>query len=112
MRVDHYILDGNGDPRPCADLFEWAAWFDRSRRTREFVVAHDRHEVRAPGEPEILVSTVFLALDHNWGDGPPLLYETLVMGGLLDGEMCRYATRAEALAGHQAMCRLVMESLR
>ncbi|MCG8460126.1 MAG: hypothetical protein MI919_27910, partial [Holophagales bacterium] len=49
------------------------------------------------------VSTVFLGLDHNWGDGPPLIYETLVMGGPLSDEMDRYSTWAEAEAGHAKM---------
>lgn len=27
------------------------------------------------------VSTVFLAIDHAFGDGPPVLYETMIFGG-------------------------------
>jgi len=46
------------------------------------------------------VSTVFLVLDHNWGDGPPLVFETMVFGG--EGEpQWRYATWDEAIAGHE-----------
>jgi hypothetical protein len=57
---------------------------------------------------EARVSTVFLGLDHNFfGSGPPLLYETLVFGGSMDSEMRRYATRAEALVGHDEVVRLV-----
>lgn len=48
------------------------------------------------------VSTVWLGLDHSFGNGPPLIFETMVFGGRyprdLDGE--RYATRDEALSGH------------
>jgi hypothetical protein len=112
MRSDHYILDEHGEPQPCDDVLVWGEWFERSQRTGERVLAHDRNERRVEGEPEIFISTVFLALDHNWGEGPPILWETLVFGGLLDGEMQRYATRAAALAGHRAMCLRVMESLK
>jgi hypothetical protein len=112
-RPDYYVLDEHGEPQPCADILVWGAWFERSQRTGERVLAHDRNERRDPSEPEIFVSTVFLGLNSNWWNpaGPPILWETLVFGGLLDGEMDRYATRAQALAGHRAMCVRVMESL-
>ena len=51
------------------------------------------------------VSTIFLRLDHSFTEeGPPILFETLVFGGPLDGDMERYCTEEEALAGH---CRMV-----
>mgnify|MGYP001599867616 CR=1 FL=1 len=52
-----------------------------------------------------VVSTVWLGLDHNFGAGPPLIFETMVFG-LPDGEepQERYSTETEALAGHKAMC--------
>jgi len=58
------------------------------------------------------VSTVFLGLDHNFGfDGAPVLFETLVFGCPLDGEMDRYTTESAARAGHEAMVERVLESL-
>jgi hypothetical protein len=50
---------------------------------------------------DVEVSTVFLGLDHAWGYGPPLLFETLIFGGPYDGEMDRYSTWDEATAGHE-----------
>lgn len=52
-----------------------------------------------------LISTVFLALDHSFGDGPPLLFETMVFpnGDWGDLECERYATYEEAEKGHDAM---------
>lgn len=48
------------------------------------------------------ISTVFLALDHSFGeDGPPILFETMVFGGELDQEQERYSTWAEAEQGHE-----------
>lgn len=47
------------------------------------------------------VSTVFLALDHRFsGDGPPIVFETMVFGGPFDQEQERYCTWVEAEAGH------------
>ena len=54
------------------------------------------------------VSTVWLGLDHAFGDGPPLIFETMVFASetnLSDQDMDRYSTEADALAGHQRLCR-------
>ncbi len=56
---------------------------------------------------EAHVSTVLLNIDHGYGDGPPLIFETMVFGGDLDGECWRYSTEAEAIAGHEAVVTLV-----
>jgi len=57
------------------------------------------------------VSTVWLGLDHSFGSGPPLIFETMVFPcdekgnvtdwGDVDSE--RYSTEDEALSGHAAM---------
>lgn len=53
---------------------------------------------------DIGISTVFLNIDHRLiGDGEPILFETMVFGGEIDGEMMRYRTWDEAMAGHAAM---------
>lgn len=49
------------------------------------------------------ISTVFLGSDHQYLDGPPLLFETMVFGGPMDGEMERYTTLEQAEQGHKAM---------
>ena len=47
------------------------------------------------------VSTVYLGTDHRWGEGPPLIFETMIFGsGPLGDEQWRYSTREDALAGH------------
>lgn len=83
--------------------------------SREEQIAHQRARKGQPGVTgmghtvefftvgDARVSTVFLGLDHGWGEGPPVLYETMVFGGPLDGECERYCTRAEAVAGHALM---------
>ena len=39
------------------------------------------------------VSTVCLVIDHNWGGGPPLIFETMIFGdGPLDKWQRRYST--------------------
>jgi len=52
------------------------------------------------------VSTVWLGLDHQYGTGPPLIFETRVFprrGDYEDLDCERYPTLAEAKRGHEAM---------
>jgi hypothetical protein len=52
----------------------------------------------------VRVSTVFLGLDHNYlGRGKPLLFETMVFGGLNDGEQIRTSTWEAAEQAHEQM---------
>lgn len=96
--TDKYILDGKKVvPEP--DLYAWGEWFKKADRK----VARNKTD---NGD----VSTVFLGLDHSFGDGPPLLFETLVFGGPLKDEMNRYSTYDEAVAGHVKMLARVKEA--
>jgi hypothetical protein len=56
----------------------------------------------------LFVSTVWLGLNHNFlGDGPPLIFETMVFLPLPSHDsidMQRYATEEEAKRGHEDMC--------
>ena len=90
---DYYILDGH-KTKKTDDLKEWAE-------------CHGNIETRRVAKTEkngVRVSTVFLGIDHSWGEGPPLLFETMVFGGEHDLEMERYTTWEEAEAGHKEMC--------
>lgn len=95
--MTHYVLKGK-EAVP-ADTMEWARWYEKADRRV------DRTEVG-----NVTVSTVFLGLNHQFGDGPPLIFETLVFGGELDQEMDRYSTWDEAEAGHKAMIQRVREA--
>ncbi len=55
----------------------------------------------------VKVSTVFLGLNHQYGDGPPVLYETMIFGGEHDELQARYHTRAEAAQGHADVVNLL-----
>ena len=92
-----YILEGK-TPVPCNDGLKWGRWFEKA----------DRHVARTD-EDGVDVSTVFLGTDHGWGQGTPLLFETMVFGGELDGEQERYSTWEEAEAGHKAMVERVKQ---
>lgn len=95
-----YVLDEHGEPMPELDLHKWAAWFETSGEKRR--VANT--EIGS-----VHISTVFLGLDHNYGKGPPLLYETMIFGGEHDGYQTRGSTRVHALKMHQDAVKLVKE---
>lgn len=104
----YYILNAAGEP-VCFDhdVIAWGVWFQSADR----LVAKARDEGNTNKATAIEVSTVFLGLNHQFFDGPPVLWETLVIGGLLDGQMQRYTSRAAALRGHQEMCERVAETI-
>lgn len=75
---DHYILNADGEPErvpiwsdegiDVAALRRWDEWYEKA----------ENKIVRRTTVGGIRVSTVFLALDHQFGDdGPPLLWETM-----------------------------------
>ncbi len=61
-------------------------------------------------DKEYSVSTVFLVMDHSFGDYSnevrPLVFETMVfpLNSLEEQEMERYSTWEEAKEGHKRMC--------
>lgn len=98
-----YILDSTGKPVPEPDTRKWGRWSEGANELR-------RVASQEIGLSKVRVSTVFLAIDHNFTGGEPVLYETMVFGGSLDGETNRYHNREEALVGHEAMCERVREA--
>lgn len=92
---DNYILEGHKAVK-IDDVITWARMFEKTDRV-----------VRKTTIGDAEVSTVFLGLDHQYGDGPPLLFETMVFGGKLDQEQDRCTTWEEAEVMHEAMCERV-----
>lgn len=114
MGNGHYILDKNGEPKlayqpsgtfdkkEMARLLKWAQQFGLTSKDR--IVKQDHFG-------KVMVSTVFLGLDHNWGKGPPILWETMVFGGKLDQHQQRCAGgREQAEAMHEEVVELVKAS--
>ena len=90
MGMGYYDRQG----KPLTDTMEWGR-------------LHSDYEYKRVAETTIgrlWVSTVWLGLDHSFGDGPPLIFETMVFvagEGGDDLDCRRYSTEAEALAGHE-----------
>lgn len=96
-RTDLWILDGHLAV-PCHDMLAWAQWMQTANR-----------HVAKTQIGELSVSTVFLGLDHNFPgtfskqpeDYLPLIFETMIFGGMEDNYQTRCATWEEAEAMHR-----------
>ena len=88
-----YIFDNEGNPVEEPNLTKWGEWFSDNDSKR--IVKQDTIG-------DVLVSTVFLGLDHNFEGGIPLLYETMIFQkGKSRDYQDRYSTKEEALEGHE-----------
>ena len=93
--IDHYDIDGN-----LITQHEWGELF--SDKTYARIALTDLGD-------DVHVSTVWLGIDHGFGAGPPLIFETMIFGGPRNEDTERYTTKEQALAGHN---RIVAELAR
>lgn len=95
-----YYYDRNGEP---LELMAWA----------HLMKNLDYKRVAYTEVGDARVSTVWMGVDHGiFGEGPPLIFETMVFGGKLDQEQWRYSTEVLALAGHDQIVALVADLAR
>jgi hypothetical protein len=96
--VSNKAILKDGQVVPVDDLMEWGRWMQQPEARRI-----DRTQVA-----DSKVSTVFLGLNHQFGDGPGLWFETMVFGAPEDQFCCRYSTLDEAKAGHATVVARLM----
>ena len=98
--IGEYILDDEGNPVPERNVLVWGDW----------LATHDRH-LATTNFSWGKVSTIFLGLDERFISfdlqdpliHKPVLWETMVFGGSLDGEQRQYTSKEEALEGHRQL---------
>ena len=91
----HYILEGKIAKR--VDFLTWAIWYRGANRT-----------IACTEINNVIVSTVFFGLDFAWGEeNVPELFETMILGGELDGEKIRSATWEQAEQLHERYTTMV-----
>jgi hypothetical protein len=96
----YYTLKGK-KAVPC-DMKTWGAMFSKV----------DRIVQKTNVTEDISVSTVFLGSDHRFGnDGSPLIFETMIFGGVLDQHCSRYSTWDEALKDHWKLITVLLSNL-
>ena len=85
-----YILK-DGVPVEEPDMSKWGYWFQTGKR----IVQQDDFD-------DVRVSTVFLGMDHSFGEREPVLWETMILGGEHDDYQDRCSgTWDDALAMHK-----------
>jgi hypothetical protein len=109
--MKYIFRDGQAIQEP--DSMRWAEWFETADRHVAFTELADG---------SVQVSTVFLGIDHQFGKGPPVLWETMVFHELPGqrrdespdfGDLQRrYASHEDALRGHAEIVAMIEESYR
>ena len=93
MKNRTYILDANGNPTPVSDFVQWSIWMDSMNQ-----------QIALSESGDISISTAFLGLDHDHlRRGTPILFETMVCTPDGPGQVARYATKGEAINGHNVI---------
>lgn len=111
MNLKHYILDEKGDPKVEPDLLTWARWFETAP---ERIIKQT--EVKG-----IKISSIFLGLDHNFGndENELILWETMAWDNNVEKEIewfggkkktvhpdifqSRYSSKVSMLAEHDRL---------
>lgn len=113
----NYIINNKDEVVVEPDLLKWGRWMEDATR-----------KIQNSETKKYSVSTVFLGIDYSFGIGEPLLFETMVFEKKiskskaiekpvkirafeyhksLDEYTRRYATKAEALKGHEEVLKEV-----
>jgi hypothetical protein len=89
-----YVLDADNHVVEASGVEEWGCFMENERK----------HIGWTGITSECHVSTIFIGIDHRvYGDGPPILFETMIFGGPqeIDERTWRYANYDDAVIGHK-----------
>jgi hypothetical protein len=93
-----YTLNEKREPILATNIAE--AWLDQ-----------EKFRVGLTKLPFVTISTVFLGIDHGFGrTDKPVLWETMIFGGLLNDSQWRYTSEADAIKGHRKAIKMVLLS--
>ncbi|MEH1796438.1 hypothetical protein [Nostoc sp.] len=99
--LNYYKLEGQ-TPVAVESFMEWSLWIISAQTTVMI------NELR-----QSIISTRFVGIDLNPGssnsNSQPMVFETLVMGGELDGKRNFYPTWDEVIEGHLKICTQVFK---
>jgi hypothetical protein len=96
--TDFYILDQNKKAIE-ANIIEYAQFNSDANNWR----------VKKDIVGDTVISTVFLGVNHSYDGGRPLLFETMVFGGVHDEYMDRCSTWDEAIIQHSKVLNMVKD---
>ena len=98
-----YVLDEDRHAVEEPSLVAWGEWLaDSANRVVSWT--------RINSEVEVLTAFLGLDLARRGRRGPPLLFETMISGGQLDGRHWRYSSWDDAETGHKVAVRKAQRS--
>lgn len=113
MNFRYYIVRPGGEIVGTDSILEWGAWYEEAGSipgSRPFLEG-GRRVAWTDLENGDAVSTVFLGMNHAFGSGPPILFETMIRRAGGYEEQWRYHTHEEALKGHEYAVRFAKGEL-
>jgi hypothetical protein len=105
MRRPLYVLNQDGTLREATDKNEFVSFMDENNK--KLLASEKVYNICE-------VITSFIGRDLSTkprASTSPQLFETLVVGGVINGSQRTYATYQEALAGHQHITQLVRNNI-
>ena len=114
MYNPYYKLDENYNAIPCE--VDELVWNEKTRRVGNDIVGTKLKRfinLISFGKFSVLIeiSTVFLGINHQYSNGKPRIFETMIFGGKYDQEMERYSTWNEAEEGHKRWVERISKSI-
>lgn len=94
-----YRLDDSQEPVACESHDEYFRWLEAMPDSSWWYVRKTGIglQIKSDTVGDSRVSTVFLGLDHGYGDRRPVLFETMTFPR---GRQSRYSSLADAIHGH------------
>ena len=96
MQERYWILNDDREVVKVADVLTWGRFYENGAMCN----VGDEYIAGAR------ISTKFIGIDHQFGDGPPLLFETMIFGGAEDQWQERCSTWEQAEAMHAQAVKL------
>ena len=94
-----YILDNDENPVLEPDILKWGEWYETADR-----------QVADTKIDGVRISTVFLGIDHAFGSGDPVLYETMIFGGEHNEYQERCGNKVAAIGMHDRAVAMVHDA--
>ncbi|OFB37957.1 hypothetical protein BA059_16810 [Mycolicibacterium sp. (ex Dasyatis americana)] len=85
--------DRDGKPMP-------DDWYDTTKHGNKYSSTMSNKRVACTVVGDIVVSTVWLGLDHEHYTDVPIIFETMTFGEPWNNKMERYSTEEDAMRGH------------
>jgi len=96
----YYKLDKENNPVLCKDFNEFIEWETSNPDKKRVNINHIQ---------KVMISTVYLGLDHAFRSKGPILWETMIFGGKHDQYQVRYSSYEDAVKGHKIAVDLVYQ---